>query len=90
LQASHPGTIASQRADRPSDTLPAAAHVVAGALQGEVAGDCNDPQFVDWLAKLPSLMQTPGLGVLGTGRNRHVVLMAPLPGGPQKVVVKSF
>jgi tRNA A-37 threonylcarbamoyl transferase component Bud32 len=93
LQASdRDATIAPpDRAERRSDeVLPEAVHVVAGTLRGEIAADCNDPAFVDWLASLPSLIRTPGLGVLGTGRNRHVVLEAPLPGGPHAVVVKSF
>ena len=92
MQASDTGaTVAPpQRADRRSDTFPEAVHVVAGSLQGEIASDCNHPQFIDWLATLPALLKTPGLGILGTGRNRHVVLLAPLHGGPQKVVVKAF
>ena len=92
MQASdHGAGIASPpRAERIADVLPDAAHVVAGVLQGEVAADCHAPAFVDWLETLPSLLRTPGLAVLGTGRNRHLVLMAPLPPGPRKVVVKSF
>ena len=92
LQASdRDATIAlPHRTERRSEVLPEAVHVVAGTLRGEIAAECNDPGFVDWLASLPSLIRTQGLGVLGTGRNRHVVLQAPLPGGPHPVVVKSF
>ena len=92
LQVSERGAAVASppRVDSAREPLRAATPVVAGALRGELAADCDSPRFNAWLATLPSLLRTQGLRVLGTGRNRHLVLNAPLPDGEREVVVKSF
>lgn len=64
---------------------------VAGAYQGEIHPDYDNPDFIQAIAQPEKLLSSPDATILFDKRNRLGVISLPLSGGGKKeIVVKEF